>query len=444
MSNTLGEKIKALRKELNMTQSQLAGKEMTKSMLSQIENNISNPSMKTLNYIANKLNKPMSYFLEDTCNEIKTSLETNIEYYKEQLDIITHINILIESNKILEAETETDKLINNFIDNKNLKLYGDVLLKLGNSLSKLKQLEKSEKYTTYALNAYIQGNFYIDASKAYVVLGKIFYNKFDYEKALNICEKAFAIYYKSIIKDSLFEIELYHCKILLLSALGDIYNTIKYTKTAIECSSKTSVYYKTSEFYRLNAIFSCLNENRENYNKNIQKALKFAEITNDRDCLSKIYTVLAMVALDDNEPEKALEFVEKHKFYYEKEIYIYNLIKARVYYILGKYNLAYKFIVKVDFPSYERHKFDYLNMWSAKTYEGLILSKLGKSSEAIASIKLGIEKMVIFRDSKFIVHAYKSLSEVYSSINDFENSFIYLKKANEIQDNINTNGNILF
>jgi len=67
---TTGEKIKALRKELKLTQSQLAGEEMTKSMLSQIENNNAMPSMKNLRYLANQLGKPISYFLdEDTLNE---------------------------------------------------------------------------------------------------------------------------------------------------------------------------------------------------------------------------------------------------------------------------------------------------------------------------------------------------------------------------------------
>lgn len=65
MKKSLGEKIKNLRKEMKLTQTDLAGNEMTKSMLSQIENNLATPSMKNLLYIASKLGKPASYFLED-------------------------------------------------------------------------------------------------------------------------------------------------------------------------------------------------------------------------------------------------------------------------------------------------------------------------------------------------------------------------------------------
>ncbi|MCT4573638.1 helix-turn-helix domain-containing protein, partial [Bacillus thuringiensis] len=52
---TLGEKIKTLRKEKKLTQTELVGSELTKSMLSQIENGKATPSMKTLQYIAEKL-----------------------------------------------------------------------------------------------------------------------------------------------------------------------------------------------------------------------------------------------------------------------------------------------------------------------------------------------------------------------------------------------------
>lgn len=62
---TLGEKIKTLRKRKKLTQTELAGSELTKSMLSQIENGKATPSMKTLQYIANKLGCEMSFLLED-------------------------------------------------------------------------------------------------------------------------------------------------------------------------------------------------------------------------------------------------------------------------------------------------------------------------------------------------------------------------------------------
>ena len=67
---TLGEKIKTLRKEKKLTQTDLAGSELTKSMLSQIENGKATPSMKTLQYIADKLECETSFLLEEDDVEI--------------------------------------------------------------------------------------------------------------------------------------------------------------------------------------------------------------------------------------------------------------------------------------------------------------------------------------------------------------------------------------
>lgn len=62
---TLGEKLRQVRTEAGMTQRQLCGEEITRNMLSQIENGTARPSMKTLQYLAGRLGKPVSFFLEE-------------------------------------------------------------------------------------------------------------------------------------------------------------------------------------------------------------------------------------------------------------------------------------------------------------------------------------------------------------------------------------------
>ncbi|MBO5953181.1 MAG: helix-turn-helix transcriptional regulator [Oscillospiraceae bacterium] len=61
----LGEKIKAARQELGLSQRQLCGDTITRNMLSQIENGSARPSMQTLRYLAQGLGKSVSYFLEE-------------------------------------------------------------------------------------------------------------------------------------------------------------------------------------------------------------------------------------------------------------------------------------------------------------------------------------------------------------------------------------------
>lgn len=61
----LGSKIKEARVEAGLSQRALCGEQITRNMLSQIENGSAKPSVKTLEYLAGKLGKPMSYFLEE-------------------------------------------------------------------------------------------------------------------------------------------------------------------------------------------------------------------------------------------------------------------------------------------------------------------------------------------------------------------------------------------
>ena len=59
---TMGERIRQARIEAGLSQRQLAGEEITRNMLSALEHDGANPSVGTLQYLSDKLCKPISYF----------------------------------------------------------------------------------------------------------------------------------------------------------------------------------------------------------------------------------------------------------------------------------------------------------------------------------------------------------------------------------------------
>ena len=61
----LGARIKQARLEAGLSQRELCGERITRNMLSQIEHGTASPSMQTLRYLAERLEKPISYFLEE-------------------------------------------------------------------------------------------------------------------------------------------------------------------------------------------------------------------------------------------------------------------------------------------------------------------------------------------------------------------------------------------
>lgn len=70
----LGGKIKQLRLELGLSQRALCGDTITRNMLSQIENGTARPSMDTLRFLAERLGKPVSYFLEEVTASVNQNL----------------------------------------------------------------------------------------------------------------------------------------------------------------------------------------------------------------------------------------------------------------------------------------------------------------------------------------------------------------------------------
>ena len=61
----LAQKLRSARLEAGLSQRQLCGDTITRNMLSQIENGSAKPSMATLRYLAQRLGKSVSYFLEE-------------------------------------------------------------------------------------------------------------------------------------------------------------------------------------------------------------------------------------------------------------------------------------------------------------------------------------------------------------------------------------------
>ena len=61
----LGQKIRTVREAAGLSQRQVCGDTITRNMLSRIEHGTVRPSMATLSFLAEKLGKPVSFFLDE-------------------------------------------------------------------------------------------------------------------------------------------------------------------------------------------------------------------------------------------------------------------------------------------------------------------------------------------------------------------------------------------
>lgn len=65
LASDLGARVRSARKELGLSQAQLAGDELTKGFISQLESGLVRPSIRSLQLLAARLGKPLDYFVGD-------------------------------------------------------------------------------------------------------------------------------------------------------------------------------------------------------------------------------------------------------------------------------------------------------------------------------------------------------------------------------------------
>lgn len=432
MTQKLGDKIKMLRKELNMTQSELAGNEMTKSMLSQIENNSAMPSMKNLQYLAARLGKPVSYFLE-------SDVEQKNQFYEEIQEKLRKASDKEAEGKVQEAISILDDIERNYRMDKDSKHYADFLSKYGECLMDLKNFREGKEKLQLAVEIYKDKYLFIEAAKTYQLLIGEPWSEFDYKNCLRILDESQEIYEKSISKDCSFEIEALYLKSLFHAGLDQLEESVEATNRAIDISKRTGIYYRSDELYKNLAMSGLFTNQLDNFNYYIEKACLFATFTDNKKIQASVESVLALKYNQDGEPEKALEHLKKATGLYERTIPFVNSLLIETYYLLGRYEEALETIQHISIPKFALFKYDYLSFWKYKIYEGLSLNKLARYEEALQALEEGIKKLEVVGISKTLAEAYKALSEIYSSAKDFEKAFSALKRFNEINDEATRN-----
>ncbi len=104
---TIGEKIKKARRELRLTQADVAGDYITRNMLSAIESGKASPSLDTLIYLAKKLDLPLAYLISEDDDLFFFKKKARIQQIKNALDERNY-NVCI--NLALKLERLDDEL----------------------------------------------------------------------------------------------------------------------------------------------------------------------------------------------------------------------------------------------------------------------------------------------------------------------------------------------
>ena len=103
----IGEKIKKLRLEKSMTQSELAGSFITRNMLSLIESGSAQPSLPTVEYLAKRLNVPLGILVSDD----------NGEYFYRRMNTMENIHKTFKDKNYRICLSLCENLFDSVTDN---------------------------------------------------------------------------------------------------------------------------------------------------------------------------------------------------------------------------------------------------------------------------------------------------------------------------------------
>ncbi|MBE3644526.1 helix-turn-helix domain-containing protein [Bacillus cereus group sp. MYBK226-2] len=387
---TLGEKIKALRKEKKLTQTELAGSELTKSMLSQIENGKATPSMKTLQYIAEKLGCETSFLLEEDDDEIVELIQKMERLIKNKCDEV-YETLLPIVQKELPSTLNTARLYKQFItaaavmNDYNIEYYVETAISI------------FEKYTLYRESTETKLLFYY-----------MLFKQKKYKECLQMIATIRDEYKaKNLEMDLITHIQLYLKEAIILLAYGNYEKCEKVILDALAFSKKHQVYYKTDEFYRILSYQKIITTDKEQYLYYIKKSEQFAIFTEDTLSAANVDILKAYYYNTvTNEYTIALEHLEQFREKLKNDpIFqddgLYYLEKGKSLYGLKRYKEALETLKHATIPDYMNHPLDQSWVLTAGSYRSLCYIELQDKKSALKEAKKAVQAIDSYPDSIF-------------------------------------------
>ncbi|HDR8432576.1 TPA: helix-turn-helix transcriptional regulator [Bacillus cereus] len=388
---TLGEKIKTLRKEKKLTQTELVGSELTKSMLSQIENGKATPSMKTLQYVAEKLECEMSFLLEEDEGEI--------------VELIQKMEPLIKANKCDEVyktllpivQTELPSTLN------TARLYKQFL-----TGAVIMNDYHIEYYVETAVSIFEKYTLYRESTETKLLFYYMLFKRKKYKECLQMIATIRDEYKaKNLEMDLITHIQLYLKEAIILLAYGNYEKCEKVILDALAFSKKHQVYYKTDEFYRILSYQKVITADKEQYLYYIKKSEQFAIFTEDILSIAIIDILKAYYYNTiTNEYTIALKHLEQFREKLKDEpIFqddgLYYLEKGKSLYGLKRYKEALAILKHATIPDYMSHPLDQSWVLTAGSYRALCYIELQDKKSALKEAKEAVQAIDSYPDSIF-------------------------------------------
>ncbi len=297
---SLGEKIKKLRKEKNMTLKELAGDRITAAQISHIERDKSHTSYELLEYLSERLDVSIDYLLET--KEMQSKKITD--------NLILESEIYIKKGELDDAEKEIHQIIEICEEYDLSENYGKCNYLLGNIYLKRKDSRKANFYFEKALFHFIKNDDKKRIFECYMNSADIYFEDGFYQVALT--NYSFA---KDILNQiTTDEPDTYKD---LYSKISKCYMRMDDSEKALEyielIGSIDNNYSPTQEVEMLVLkAKKLLSEGKYLDSKDyFTKALKIIEKEENKDKLAQVYLTVGKIYGEMGDNEKLLQYSEK-------------------------------------------------------------------------------------------------------------------------------------
>lgn len=297
---SLGEKIKKLRKEKNMTLKELAGDRITAAQISHIERDKSHTSYELLDYLSQKLDVSVDYLLET--KEMQSRRITD--------NLILQSEIFIKQGELEKSEILIKQVLNICKEYKLIDNYGRCNFLLGTINLKREDYSLVVENLEKALYYFIKDDDKLNIFRCYLNIGKVYVQEKFYKGAVSHFEFAEDMLKKVQIEDMNIHKDLYGCLSFSHMKLKNYEKSLEYIDKIDKIDMQNNVkeeidmlIVKGSNFLRVGKH----DESRECF----KKALELLEVEENRLGVANVYLKISDVYKELGETEKVLQYSQK-------------------------------------------------------------------------------------------------------------------------------------
>lgn len=416
---SLGEKIKKLRKDKNMTLKELAGDRITAAQISHIERDKSHTSHELLEYLSKKLDVSTDYLLET--KEMQSRKITD--------NLILQIEIHIKCNELDKAEEKISEAIKVCSEFDLIESYGKCNFLLATINLKQEDYSKAVSNFEKALYFFIKNNDKDNIFKCYIGIGKIYMKEEFFKGAISHFNFAEEILIESVNEDTDIYKDLYSKMAYCYIKLDQPQKSLEYIEKVDVLDNKNNSKEEVEMLVlKANNLFNVgkYEESKESF----RKALELLDKEENKSELADIYLTICDIYTKMGHSEKVLEY--SHKVYDikkndEDEYMMDGLCKIIEAYIESKeYELARRYC-KIALASSIKYK-NKLYEYKALKYYADMHDKQDENDLAIEYLTKCIKIISELNEEKILANLYIELGQLYSNISK-EKELEYYQKG---------------